>query len=384
MALRTYIDPRAVIGGKKSIEQSYSSETYLSGLPHGQYITDNSFGNFGKFIQGFKKEISKLNLFHREEKKHTEPGWVKCKNGCYKIVKKALEKEMKSTAYILRCLSKSMINSKLVISCSDINAITGVWKEDHSLFTIGNFSGQSRGKLIMGFGPSASGKTYWAKNIINILSEMDTHFPRNFITIDGDVYRKSSVIYQILVEYTIHQNIGGVANLVSAGFGRSSLFPASEIKKTIQQYLSTQDPSNLYIPSTLGGCVHGLSTKGFCVNLYAKYKKITNDINWVGLCIWQHVDDTKCIFSPMYKCTGCRESGQRRERTNGKKYSSVAWKYSYDSGMEQAKKANKWFIIHNTGGRVNDGVSCINLIESSEAISTDIQQKYNCEVHKFN
>ena len=110
------------------------------------------------------------------------------------------------------------------------------------------------------------------------------------------------------------------------------------------------------------------------------------DDNWIGLCIWQHIEDTQCVFGLEYKCTGCTESGKARERYEGKKYSSDAWSNSYNSGRLQAKKANQWFIIHNTGGRMYEmnGVrhACINLVETNVFVPKLVQKRFNLEVFK--
>lgn len=358
---------------------------YLDGIPNGREIVSKSFGNYRMFIGTFKRTIAEL--FPMEEKTYMEPTWITCKDRCNKVIEEYVKKEIKSTAYIIRCLKMSMIGNPLDISCSDIGKVTGVWKNDSNLFTINNFK-QESGHLIMGFGPSASGKTFWAKNIISMLSDIDSASPKVFLTIDGGTYREASTVYQSVVGILNQKHIGGLTNLVSAGFSMgSSLFSSGKVKSTVADYLKTQNPPNLYIPETLGGCKSGLSKKGFCSNIYSKYKKITNDESgWVGLCIWQHVEDTECVFGPEYKCIGCKESGKERERREGKKYSDTAWSNSFNSGIINAKKASKWFIIHNTGGRtytVNKKVfPCINLIESNVPISKAIQRKYTCEVYK--
>ena len=310
---------------------------------------------------------------------HLEPKWIKCRNNCHNIATKAIQTEVNSTAFIIRCLIKSMINEPLIISCSDPSKITGLWKKDSGLFTMDNFSGQLQGRLIMGFGPSASGKTYWAKNTISMLSGIEDDFPKGFMTIDGGIYRESSVIYQILVERVLSRHVGGLTNLVSAGLGSKSLFSAGKIKETVTDFLKTQSPPNLYIPETLGSCVVGMSKKGTCSDMYNKYKTITGDKNWVGLCIWQHVEDTKCTFAPKYKCIGCTESGQKREREEGKHYSPLAYKNSFSYGKIHAKNAKKWFVIHNTGGRMYNNERCINLIESNVQISEELQEQFNCK-----
>ena len=382
-SLRTYVDCRSVHHSSLFLNVEPLLEQHVA--PLGQYIavavagvSDNvilekSFGNVFNFMNAFEIDMDKEIVEQTET--HLEPKWIQCRNNCHNIATKAIQKEVNSTAFIIRCLIKSMINEPLIISCSDPSKITGLWKKDSGLFTMDNFSGQLQGRLIMGFGPSASGKTYWAKNTISMLSGIEDDFPKAFMTIDGGIYRESSVIYQILVERVLSRHVGGLTNLVSAGLGSKSLFSAGKIKETITDFLKTQSPPNLYIPETLGSCVVGMSKKGTCSDMYNKYKTITGDKNWIGLCIWQHVEDTKCIYAPQYKCIGCTESGQKREREEGKHYSPLAYKNSFRYGKIHAMKAKKWFVIHNTGGRMYNNERCINLIESNVQISEELQEQ---------
>lgn len=354
---------------------------YLHGIPHARIILMKSFGNYRSFVGGLRTKVDKM--FPKQDKDYMEPAWIKCKDGCDSVLEEYIQKEMHSTAYILRCLQMSMINAPLTIYCTNIAKVSGVWEDDKTLFKMGTFK-QSAGRLIMGFGPSASGKTYWAEKIIDMLSHLEPNFPKAFMSIDGGTYREASVVYQTIIKSVTDKNIGGLSNLMSAGFSfETSLFSSGKVKQAISAYLKTQPPPNLYVPDTLGGCKGGLSKKGFCSNLYKKYKDITKDNdNWIGLCIWQHVEDTMCVFGPEYKCIGCKESGKERERREGKQYSDAAWGNSFYSGIANAKKANKWFVIHNTGGRMFDKTfPCINLIESNVKIPRKIQKKYNCEVY---
>ena len=344
---------------------------YLTNVPDGKEIVRRSFGDLEKFVRAFKTKVD--DTFAQREKTFMEPEWIKCKDECQTFVEEYVAKEVHATAYVLRCLEMSMINAALDITCSDLSSVTGVWEKDKRLFRVNNFE-QESGRLIMGFGPSASGKTYWAKNIIGMLEEIG--FPKVFLSIDGGTYREASVVYQTLVETVMEKNIGGLSNLVTAGLGLgSSLFSSGKIKRTVYDFMKTQPPPNLYVPETLGGCFQ-------CKKKYDKYIKMTKDKNWTGLCIWQHEEDTKCTFAPEYKCIGCKESGKERERREGKKYSAAAWAISFRNGKSNAKRAKKWFIIHNTGGRTYKGVPCINLIESNVEIPKAVQLKYNCEVRK--
>ena len=214
---------------------------YLKDIPNGESITKKSFDD--NFIHDFKSKIDKM--FPNKDKSYMEPEFIKCKGDCEDVIEEYIQKEISSTAYILRCLQMSMLGAPLDISYS--GECSGKWEEDKSLFTINNFK-QKSGRLIMGFGPSASGKTFWAKRAINMMKDLDATFPKDFLSIDGGTYREASVVYQTLVTTLINKNIGGLSNLVSAGFSLgSSMFSAGHIKNTITDYLKTQNPPNLYV-----------------------------------------------------------------------------------------------------------------------------------------
>lgn len=381
---------------------------------------------------------------------YNEAWWVDCMS-CTAI-KNSLKNEMDSTAYILSCLNMSMkacnTSSVLKLTCTTkADNLTGVWNTDKNHLEIENFRDQQKGHLIMGFGPSASGKTFWAQNVIKILSEIypeqklkikmqssppaqntraqtknkqprrraftsSTYGSRttivdtggvkttiadgvdpDYISIDGGVYREASRVYQTVVERVQRNNFGGFKNLVpSQG---EKLFESDVVKDAIYEYLSKRVGSgrpNLYVPETLGGCVGPFSKKGSCRNVYKRYITLCDDENWVGLCIWQHKDDTRCTFGPQYKCVGCTESGLARQRSEGKIYSNSRWEASYTRGQEHAKLSKRWLIIHNTGGRKYIDTStgeekfCTSLIETileGEELRTlkGLQEVYNFEVY---
>ena len=57
-------------------------------------------------------------------------------------------------------------------------------------------------RLIMGFGPSASGKTFWTENVIKMMDKADPNFPKVFMSVDGGIIREFSEIYQEVVRNT--------------------------------------------------------------------------------------------------------------------------------------------------------------------------------------
>lgn len=326
------------------------------------------------------------------------PNWKDCVKDCYSTCHEYVKNEVESTAYMLRILSASVLgdtkNYKIGFYINgDVfnypNIISGKWNDDtkepdkkspykniiqdKEVFqieicnvsivdgktTIINYTKPKNGRFILGAGPSASGKTYNAGLMIQMMKMVDPLFPDFFMTIDGGTYREKSVIYQTIVDAVKNKNqYPGLTNLMSASVldkfrGVQSIFETDSIKKVINDYLLEQKKKknfvvSLYVPDTLTYC--GIPTN--CIPKLEKYIDITGDNNWIGLMIYQHKNGgDKCPFKSEYKCVGCTESGKSREKTEGKKYSSGAWKMSYDHGLQTIKKAPNYRIVFHNGGK---------------------------------
>lgn len=360
-------------------------------------------------------EINKLKEINPTECNVQEEfrKWIKCRDTCESLVKSLMNTEIKTTAYILRALCKSIIiindgyNPLLTILILDTDKsnINGLWQNDSKYLKIVQYGTEKfcnpcqSGKLIMGFGPSASGKTFWAKTIIKIFKEADKTYPDSFITIDGGIYRETSNIYQITKQLIKKKCLAGFTNLVQAGLTilNKSLFKAGSIKKLLVNFIKDQKSIkiNLYVPDTLAGC--GIPVVRECKKVYEPYINITGDTKWIGLLIWQHKLGTECEFPSKYKCVGTTESGKRRERDEGKKYSNSTWSRAMSNGMTALLKApGGSYKIHNTGGKkyVENGKehNCINIIEDytntleTQHLAAGIERmktKYNYDyVHK--
>lgn len=278
--------------------------------------------------------------------------WEICGKDCFKNLQQLISKEIASTAYMLRLLTNSVITIdseiKLIFEYND-QPLTGVWKEDCYKFTVKKMENKDS-RLIMGFGPSASGKTYWAKNIIKILYNSNNDFPKGFVTVDGGIAREFSEMYQFIIKTLENTKLGGFFNLVTAGMGRTkSLFKASKIKKSMIKFLKiprNKKKISLYVPITLGSCL-----KRFCYSSYEPFIKITGDNKWIGLLIYQHRKGLECPYKEKYRCVGCTESGKSRENTEGKKYSSKAYNNSMTNGRYAVEKSiGGKIVIHNSGG----------------------------------
>ena len=289
--------------------------------------------------------------------------WRSCLGNCFILVNKYIQEEIHSTHYILSCIADSVLwadtvreeerkihfmknpfNLKALTSGNPSEYLTGNWENDSQYISL-ILPSEGASRLIMGFGPSASGKTHWAQTLITLFSQTQPFFPKVFLSIDGGIYRSTSIVYKSILK-AVGECFAGVENLVSAGFSplSSSLFNSDIIKDVIINYLKTQKiPISLYVPETLSGCFLD------CSNKVKKYIQITKDEKgWIGVYIWQHLRN--CPDNDDMKCVGCETSGKHRETTEGKKYSSKAYDISCRNGLSMVEKApGGIFKIHNSG-----------------------------------
>ena len=349
-----------------------------------QKIMSSSFGS----VNQYKNMLNGISLALPSFNEKPKSEWVDCIDDCRNTLSSAISKELNSTAYMLRVLSMSLVNDKSAVPLEEkqnpcynsfggkiqfrtspsFNYLTGIWERDkkyiemiitHPQKDINETSAtQATGRLIMGFGPSASGKTHCAAKVIQLMQKVEPGFPGVFLAIDGGLYREKSVVYQTITSFIKNQNYTGLTNLVASGPIGSSLFKSEIIKKAVVEYLlafKKRNPGkhiNLYVPETLGSCQSLTGSWGFknCINKYEVYKNLTGDTNWVGLMIYQHITKDKCIYKDDYKCVGTKQSGETRAQNEGKEYSSGAWNFSYLNGNSAIDAAPKYrFRIHNGG-----------------------------------
>ena len=319
--------------------------------------------------------------------------WIYCEKKCVKALSSQIKKEIASTAFILRVLTNSVIDTtanddgeggtlplKFILDLGDDGDLTGLWENDHQYFKLKELDPQSQeSRLIMGLGPSAAGKTFWARNVIKLMGKANTNFPRSFLSVDGGLVRELSYVYQDIVRALAkHPKINGLHNLVSSGWDpfHESLFEAGLVKSAIREYLKTQKPFSdsklpvsIYVPETLGSPDVPFLKDGFKKGV-GKYVEITGDNNWIGLYIWQGRTPKKDqewvnkfkrknqnIDNENIDALSTTVSGKGRELTEGKKYSSKAYNYSKNHGYQALRKAPGARIdIHNSGGKKTDGV----------------------------
>jgi len=314
--------------------------------------------NFEQIITNFIQNNTKNILL-----KNKSELWIKCEGECLNLCKQYILKEINSTAYILKILSGSVVGDEKNYKVSflinyellkDIKNLTGIWNNDAKYFdikiiNISNFKNDNlkNGRLIMGFGPSASGKTYCANLLSELMSIVDNNFPKLFLGIDGGKYRELSFFYNKIVNLCQQNKIAGFTNLVDK-INMFSIYNSDIVKKTINNYLLSQKNKNaiinLYVPDTISFCTTT------CYSKYEKYIEITGDKNWIATMIYQHKTQELCPFKGIYKCIGCTTSGEERQKSNGKKYSSDAWDKSFKHGNYALSQGPKYrFKIHNCG-----------------------------------
>ena len=304
------------------------------------------------------------SLYERPEVCGKKVAWVPCSSTCQKPILAMIHSEIESTAYMLRTLAASTLSGATATAAAAeplvfevIAPLTGLWASDYPNIRISPRPGseRERGRLIMGFGPSASGKTHWAKTLIGLFSPIEG-FPKNFITIDGGIYRESSLIYKAIVSEAAKVCVLGFSNLVNAGISiYKSLFQSDKIKKQMVAFLSHQRiPISLYVPETLGDC----GVLKSCPKKYKEYIDITGDADWIGVLIWQHKTAAECKEDASHTCVGCTESGKAREVIEGKRYSNSAYSNSmYNGHAALLSEPGLRFVIHNCGRK--DGRSIL-------------------------
>jgi len=292
-----------------------------------------------------------------------------------------INSEISSTAFMLRLIANSYVsinNTGPIFSfhVDDPNNVTGIWENDKDRFSIIPYKnveppfseGNNSGKLIMGLGPSASGKTYWAKNAIKIYHATNDSFPSSFITIDGGEIREQSKVFKAIVEKAKNSGFDGICDLANPNKlkdcsgnpktlkNMNNMFNSNEIKKKMKEFLEKHIGKlnfNLYVPET--------SPKESQLNKLMKLAGTSNPDDVICLLIYQHKNGKDCPFLDQYKCLGCEASGKNRQKNQGKPYSSGNFQNSIytnpilalATGSPGAMKfmcnAKNSLIIHNPG-----------------------------------
>lgn len=373
-------------------EQEWKADTYLERIV---FSTDDApikkrlMETIGVSLSDMRRGMMNALEPLRQKRKDCTPTqkseWISCSGGCRTIAEQAIQQEISSTAYILRSLAQSLLvldgkgtgdgdgdgdeKIEFALSSGSPTDLTGRWKEDRKHIRLVGYGApvkEANGRLVMGFGPSASGKTYLTTTLLTLLRKVDPSLPPVFLSIDGGIYREVSYTYDLVKQVATSVCSEGFDNLVLAGMSSvlGSLFNSGAVKKNAFSFLKEQTlPIHLYVPETLGSCL-----VGSCESIYQPYKEITKDPKWIGLLIWQHKEAKDCTFPPGYRCKGCTESGVARQKKEGKKYSNAAWEGSMKNGEAEFLKApGGRYKIHN-GGQLG---STTVMVDHSQEISDE-------------
>ena len=374
-------------------------------------------------LEAIKTQISELTTNNSNESdKYIKQGWKDCtSNNCFTKLREQIVIETGSILYILKCFYKSIIpnpdnNIKILISfLKEKNnfVVLKIGTNEDDLKKTNNSTKSEKGKLILGLGPSASGKTFWAEKIIEMTGDK-----KPYISIDGGIYREECCSYQFIVNTCIAHGFSGLNNLVETlsdklriakknitstmhGKFKEIMTHSSKTKKEILNVLNSsvkysKDYSfmNIYLPETLGDCLlkKSLTKKSGCYSSKIEpYVKLTKDTNFTTLLIYQCKFGYDCIYMPTHKCKGCAPSGMARQDKEGKKYSSGAWLASMKYGLQllRLQKGGEKFIIHNSGGeKYNGKITKSTIIKVSndnsnlykELNGEDKKKKYNYDL----
>ena len=251
------------------ISKKYTQNVYVDGLQ----LDENFFNPNDLFNGTIFTKIVNMKIYE-DQNNHN---WKKCENECFKFWKELVKKEIESTAYMLRLIVNSILKNENNISVQfevqELQQLTGLWVDDYRKLKMVITDSDERQKpkrTILGFGPSSSGKTYWAEQIIKLFGE---NFPKVFLSIDGGIMREQSIVYQMIIKQNKFRNVEGFSNLVTAGLGfTESIFSSNTIKKQLLNFLAIQPQQNkisVYVPETLGDC--DIPLLGDCSKKYKKY-----------------------------------------------------------------------------------------------------------------
>lgn len=338
-------------------------------------VKDNSNDNsFDYKMDEIIKIVYSLSLNYTQDEKKNKYGWIEC-NGEYQTKLEGLiEKEKNTNSFIIKCLNKSFLNydeqnKPIFYEEKNINGTSTRINYDSIIFE-GEYKDKDQKKLIMGFGPSASGKTHMSSKIIKILNKLYPEvFEKDYyISIDGGIYRECSIIYNAIHQAAIICGLSGITNL-------AKMFKTESIKKNVMEYLNQLKSGknkffNLYVPETLVSCTYSSYSSSGCDDLIDIYKTYTGDNEyWTALHIYQCYYGGKKCQQPesYYQCEGIKGSVSKRQDKEGKIASSHAFPLrtlgidSYNFGNSQAEKflmktKGIRFKIHNVGRAVGSSI----------------------------
>ena len=164
------------------------------------------------FLDDARDTIDKLKIFEIKDKKCftekdlNQPQWIKCSDECFNVVNHLIKSEIHSTAFMLRLITNSLLTNnpkariKFKFNGNIDTDLTGLWKADKDKFELLPLENRKvTPRLIMCFGPSAAGKTFNAKKVLELITKKDDAadvirrgeqrepFPSALVAIDGGI-----------------------------------------------------------------------------------------------------------------------------------------------------------------------------------------------------
>jgi hypothetical protein len=308
--------------------------------------------------------------------------WVQCRNTCKKLLQDLFNEEKTYTIcwiiYLLKYIihpSNVMYKLVLRISQQDLSSITGDWEQDLRYFKLEYISTndeygdipQEKFKLTM-YGPSASGKTFFGKTLIDMLYDLNNnkkYLKKSFIAIDGGISREYSITYRIinsildsrnsndesskqrinLSDVSINITIPGVYRKIKRTFSGESKYIFKGFQNNIIDfYYNTINPYNVYLPTTYVNFYKVASKKVKSPTLVGGLER-NFDIEY-NCCIYQCLN--KCYYKDDYKCMTTKYSGIKRSISEGKRYNGKMHEYSLVTGLDVVKQTGG-LHIHNSG-----------------------------------
>lgn len=358
--------------------------------------------------------------------------WLKCVKECKKELTNLFEEEKQTTLMWLTLILNYFLHPTnlhyqliLIINSTNFQYLNGKWENDKIYFNLkyiktdnyieGKEEYYNKSFKLTAYGPSASGKSFLGKTLIDLLFDLDDtkyYLKKSFIANDGGIEREYSLIYRLITNFLENANSPDVdikkrINLSDVSLSFSGIFKRKKFtdpifkkykSKMMEYFMNIEDIKfNVYEPTVKFNVIGSLGRKLSRKNKSRseiRYNN-TNSNNLQNLQVGGsniYFDDelncniyqclNNCFYSKNnnYRCTGTENSGIKRSVNEGKRYSSSSYEYSYSTGLNIVKKTGG-LHIHNCGRQ--DGISIIIDYKSNNPVigPRHLDTKYN---NKFN
>lgn len=284
-------------------------------------------------------------------KRESSTGWTTLSTGDEKILHDLWQIERRSTIFWLNLLGASVIFPehaqtdlpyRLTWNGSTQN-LTGVWRygdkhPDENGIQIQVSDNQNTPSFVLASGPSASGKTFFAKIIV------DQIILRPMVVVDGSLSRAHSLVYQttkiVMDAAVVNMNVTVKNDILksvvkSLGFGE---FDSDKIKHHFMEFLQgkLRQGISIYIPDTLSST----ESLHFVEELHNLSR--ADPAHSYQILIFQHLTPQQCpFFNTDYVCKGTEPSGRARQKQQSKKYSSLGYSKSISLGIDTLSPPSK-------------------------------------------